>query len=273
MTKPRVYKTEGIVLKRNNLGEADNIITVYTPNLGKLKAIAKGARRLKSKLGGHLDLLTQSSLLLAQGQNLDVITQSQTVESFPLLRNDLWRTSCALYVAELVDQFTPEHVENYPVYKLLQTTLLWLCEARDKELVLRYFELHLLNYLGYKPELYQCLNCRASLTLRANLFSFSASGGGVLCANCAGKESSVCSISVDALKVMRFLLNSDHTSARKLRVKHSLSCELERLMREYIRYILEKELKTAEFMTRLRRECTITDASVYCAGYLSRSTT
>ncbi len=252
MARPRVYKTEAIVLKRTNLGEADNIITFYTPNLGKIRAVAKGVRRPKSKLGGHLDLLTQSSLLLAQGQNLDVITQSQTIESFLPLRSDLWRTSCAIYVAELADQFTAEQVENYPVYRLLQTTLLWLCEAHSSELVLRYFELHLLSHLGYQPELYQCLNCRSPLALESNFFS--AGGGGVICPNCAKKEQLVRPISADAIKVMRFLLKNDFTSASRLRVSPDLTRELEQLMRAYIRYLLEREVKSVGFLDRLREE-------------------
>ena len=254
MARPRVYKTEAIVLKRNNLGEADSIITFYTPNLGKIRAIAKGVRRPKSKLGGHLDLLTQSSLLLAQGQNLDVITQCQTIESFLPLRSDLWRTSCAIYLLELVDQFTADQVENYPIYRLLQTTLLRLCEAQSNELVLRYFELQLLRHLGYQPELYQCLNCKAPLALGSNLFSVS--GGGVVCLNCAKKEQLVCPISVDAVKVMRFFLKNDISSASRLKVSLDLSRELEQIMRQYIRYLLEREVKSVEFLDRLRVELT-----------------
>jgi DNA repair protein RecO (recombination protein O) len=259
MARPRVYKTEAIVLKRTNLGEADNIITFYTPNLGKLRAVAKGVRRPKSKLGGHLDLLTQSALLLAQGQNLDVITQSQTIESFLPLKSNLWRTSCAIYVAELADQFTAEQVENYPIYRLLQTTLLWLCEAQSEihssELVLRYFELQLLSHLGYQPELYQCLNCRSPLAPERNFFS--ASGGGVICPSCARKEQLVRPISADAIKVMRFLLKNDFTSASRLRVSSDLTHELEQLMRAYIRYLLEREVKSVGFLDRLREELTL----------------
>ena len=252
MAKPRVYKTEAIVLKRANLGEADIIITLYTPNLGKIRAVAKGARRPKSKLGGHLDLLSQSSLLLAQGQNLDIVTQSQMIESFLALRTDLWRTSCAMYVAELVDQFTPEQVENYAFYKLLQTTLQWLCESRNIELVLRYFELQLLKHLGYQPELNQCVVCRAPLAQQGNLFS--ASAGGTLCSNCVRGESQVRPISTDAIKVLRFLLSSEPASVSRLRIGSDLSLELEQSMRVYIRYVLEQEVKSVGFLDRLRME-------------------
>jgi DNA repair protein RecO (recombination protein O) len=245
-----VYKTEAIVLKRINLGEADSIITLYTPNLGKIRAVAKGVRRPKSKLGGHLDLLTQSALLLAQGRNLDIITQSQTIESFLPLKRDLKHISCALYLAELVDQFTAEQVENHPIYELLHTNLLWLCRTRNCELVLRHFELQLLRHLGYQPELYQCLGCKSPLAPQRNLFS--ASSGGALCPDCGRNEPAIRPISVDALKVMRFLISSDHASAGRLRMSRDLSQEVEQLIRWYIRYLLEREVKSLEFLDHLQ---------------------
>jgi len=250
MARPRVYKTEAIILKRTNLGEADSIITLYTPNLGKIRAVAKGVRRPKSKLGGHLDLLTQSALLLAQGRNLDIITQSQTIESFLPLKSDLRHIGCALYLAELVDQFTAEQVENHPIYELLHTNLLWLCRTRNCELVLRHFELQLLRHLGYQPELYQCLGCKSPLAPQRNLFS--ASSGGALCPDCGRNEPEVRPISVDALKVMRFLISSDYASAGRLRMSRDLSQEVAQLIRWYIRYLLEREVKSLAFLEHLQ---------------------
>ena len=124
MTTQRLYNTEAIVLKKHEVGEANSILTLYTPHLGKLRAIAKGVRRPKSKLGGHVEILTYSKVLLAQSQNLDIITQSQTIESFLPLRGDLWRTSRALYIVELVDQFSAEGEENYPLFRLLVDTII-----------------------------------------------------------------------------------------------------------------------------------------------------
>ena len=252
MTTPRVYKTEAIVLKRIKLGEADRILTLYTPHLGKLKAVAKGVRRPKSKLGGHVELLTYGTVMLARGRNLDIITQSQTISSFLPLRDDLWRTSRAIYAADLVDCFTAEQVENYPVFKLLLDTLHWLCQTPNGEFPLRYFELHLLAYVGYRPKLGQCLGCNSHLQPTTNFFSVS--GGGILCPKCHDRESLARPISVNALKVMRFFQDSDYNSASRLRVNPDLSRELELLMREYIRYLLEHEVKSAIWLDRLREE-------------------
>src|SRR5437588_93894 len=107
---PRVYRTEAIVLRGYDYGEADRILTLYTPNSGKLRAIAKGVRRTKSRMAGHLDLFTRSNMLVARGRQLDIVTQAETIESFRSMRDDLSRVSLAHYVAELVDSFTAEQL-------------------------------------------------------------------------------------------------------------------------------------------------------------------
>lgn len=252
MTAPRVYKTEAIVLKRVNVGEADKILTLYTPNLGKLSAVARGVRRPKSKLGGHLELFTHTSLMLARGKNLDTISQAEIITGFMPLRDDLWRSGLAFYAVELVHQFTAEHVENYPIYRLLLDTLRWLCRTQDGELALRYFELNLLTHLGYRPELHHCLDCSSPLEPTTNYFS--AASGGVLCPQCRVKDSMARPISVNALKVMRFLQESDYQKASRLKLEAELSNDLEGLMRQYIRYLLEREMKTVAWLDSLRRE-------------------
>ena len=252
MTIPRVYKTEAIVLRHSEFGEADKILTLYTPNMGKLRAVAKGVRKPTSKLGGHVELLTYCSLMLARGRDLDIITQGEIIDGFSPLRGDLWRIGCAFYLAELVDAFTAEGVENYPIFRLLLDALHWLCQERKAELVLRYFELHLLSHLGYRPQLQECLNCKSALKPTANFFSVS--GGGVLCPACADTEPVTRPLSLNALKVLRFLQDNDFATASRLRLSPDLSRELEQLLREYIRYLLERELKSTKFLHRLKQD-------------------
>jgi len=253
MPSPRIYKAEAIILKHAKLGEADRILTLYTPNLGKFRASVKGARKSTSKLGGHVEPLTRCSLVLARGRNLDTVTQSQTLESFPTIRNDLWLTAQALYVVDLIDSLTAEHVENPPIYKLLLDALGQLSQAsRLRELFFRYFEIQLLGHIGYRPQLYECLNCKSLLEPVDNFFS--ASGGGTLCPNCAHTEPIIQPISVNALKVMRLLQGNDYTAANRLRLNPELSHEIERLVQGHIRYLLERELKSTQFLDRLRRE-------------------
>ena len=251
MTVPRVYKTEAIVIKRTNLGEADKILTLYTPYLGKIRAIAKGVRRPKSRLGGNVELLTHARIMLARGRELDIITQGEAIDSFLPLRGDLRRLSLALYAAELVERFTIERLENYSIYRLLLDTLSRISEAPN-ELAIRYFELHLLDHLGYRPQLYRCLICGSPLEPKTNFFS--PASGGVLCPGCRSSDALAHPITINALKMMRLLQDGDYQLAQRVRISPELSSELELLMRDYIQYILEREVKSARFVDRIRKE-------------------
>ncbi len=252
MPAPRNYQTEAIIIKKTKLGEADSILTFYTPHMGKIQGFAKSLRKPKSKLAGHLELLTHSLVSLARGRNIDTITGSQTISSFLLLKSDLDLTSHALYAVELVNQFTAEHVENYSLFELLLRTLEYLSQSNDKELTLRYFELHLLDSVGYRPHLQQCLHCRAALEPVQNYFSPPA--GGVLCPDCGRSQLLTYSLPVNALKVLRLLQSSDYDIVDRLKVNQELSRDLEVVLRNYIRYLLEKEVKSAAWLDALRGE-------------------
>ncbi len=252
MTKPRTYQTGAIIIRKIKLGEADRILTLYTPHLGKIQAVAKGVRRPRSKLAGHLELLTHSLVSLARGRNLDTIIGSQTINSFLLLKSDLQLTSYALYATELVEQFTADHIENYPLFRLLLETLERLYQTGNKELVLRYFELHLLNEVGYRPQLQQCVSCH--MPLEPTINSFCSSAGGVLCPSCSQSQPSTCPLSVNCLKVLRVFQNSDYNTASKLKINPQLSHEIEQVMRDYLKYLLEREIKSVSWLDTLREQ-------------------
>jgi len=251
MSKPRNYQAEAIIIKKTKLGEADRILTLYTPHLGKIQAVAKGVRRPRSKLAGHLELLSHSQVSLARGRNLDTITGSQTINSFLPLKTDLELTAHALYTIELVDQFTADQIENYPLFQLLLETMHLLCQAGDNELVLRYFELHLLNEVGYRPQLQHCVSCRSTLEPVTN--SFCSSAGGILCPNCRQTQPLTCPISVNALKVLRLLQSSDYTTVSKLKMNPELYRELNEVMKDYLKYLLEREVKSAAWLDTLKK--------------------
>lgn len=264
MSTSRNYQTQGIILKQTKLGEFDKIVTIYTPEFGKLRAVAKGACRPKSKLGGNVEPLTHSLMLLARGRNLDIITQSQTINGFLGLKSDLWRMACGLYILELIDSFTVEAGENRPLFDLLLDTLNQLSKPDSNEIILRYFELHLLHYLGYRPQLRRCVNCDSPLKPVVNFFS--PSKGGLLCPPCNSEENhryeqieakslkSCLPLSVGALKVLRLWQSCDYATARRVRAKPELSWELEQVLYQYIGYILQRELKSLAWLIKLKGE-------------------
>src|SRR4030042_3636261 len=186
MSRPRNYQTEAIIIKKTKLGEADRILTLYTPHQGKIQAVARGIRRPKSKMAGHLELVTHSQISLARGRNLDIITGSQTINSFLPLKNNLILTSYGLYIIELVNQFTPDQAEDETLFKLLLETLTNLCTSNNCDSLLRYFEIKMLEMTGYRPQLHECVICHQSLSPVVN--SFCAHAGGMLCPLCALKQ-------------------------------------------------------------------------------------
>lgn len=246
MENDKLYRTEAIVIRRMNFGEADKILTVYTPTRGKLRLIAKGVRRTTSRLGGHLELFMQCKLLVAKGRNLDLITQSETINVFPKLRNNLALIAYAWQGIELLDRLTEDGLENYPVYSLLAEFLASLEAGHDPISTSRAYELHLLGYLGYRPQLFRCVRCNNDLEPVVNYFSPEL--GGALCPACGKIERRSTEVSVDAMKIMRYLQKSTFASGPRLRLKPELRNELEHIMRSYTRYLLERDLKSAEFV-------------------------
>lgn len=142
------YKTEGVILKRSNYGEADRILTIYTKYRGKIRAIAKGVRKITSRKGGNLELFNHCVLFLVEGRNLDIVTEVLVVNSFSRLSCDLEKTAAAFYLVELVDQLTPDGQVNRQVFDLLVGALDKLSSCQTAKLTSD-FEIQLLKLLGF----------------------------------------------------------------------------------------------------------------------------
>ena len=250
MPRPRVYKTQAIVLRQRRLGEADKIVTLYTSHRGKLDAVAKGVRRTKSRLAGHLEPLTLGSYLLAEGRELDIVTQAETVEAFPALRGDLERLGRGLYCAELVDRLTPERSEGAPVFRLINETLALLSGENAVDLVLRYFEMRLLDELGYRPLLETCAACDKRLAPVTNFWSPAA--GGVICPACAEAGPSLAPLSVNGLKLLRLLQHASFAEVARVKLSPVLAGEIEACLAQQIHFVLERGLRSPRFLATLR---------------------
>jgi len=252
MTRPRDYQTEAVVIKKTKLGEADRILTFYTPHMGKIQGVAKSVRKPKSKMAGHLELLTYCDVQFQRGKgNLDTITGASTIDGFLALKNDLLLTSYGLYIIELVNQFTPEETEDdAAAFHLLVTTLKDLYTTENRDLLVRYFELKLLDLMGYRPELRECVACGKQLEPVINFFS--ASAGGTLCPMCGHKHVFSQEITVNAIKVLRFIQDNDFTVVSRLKIDNRLARELEAITRHYLKYLLERDVKSVAWIDTLR---------------------
>ena len=260
MDRERVVRCEGIVLHLQDLGECDRIVRFLTPE-GRLDAVAKGVRRVTSRKAGHLELFTRVRVMLARGHNLDIITQAEALESHAVLGTDLSRFAYACYVGELAMAFAQDGDEAGALYDLTVETLACLATGGDLPLWTRSYEVRLLDIVGYRPELYHCPLCEREIRPVENAWSPAA--GGVICQDCAMQEVSARAVSVNTQKVLRYLQSRPAQEVTRLKLGAGTRSEVEALLLDYLEYVLERELRSAGFVRRLRHELRLTppDAS------------
>jgi DNA repair protein RecO (recombination protein O) len=238
------------VLSHQDWGEADRLLWIYAREIGKVRALAKGVRKMRSRKAGHLEPFTRVQLLLAEGRDLLIVTQAEASENYIALRADLVRIGYAAYVVELLDRFTYEEGDNPGLFRLLVDTLERLDSAAEPAFAVRYYEIHLLDVVGFRPHLFYCASCGE--IIQAEDQYFSAEQGGVLCPSCGLKVGGVRPISVQALRLLRHLQRSDYADARRLSLSPQVDREVEQLMQHYITYLLERSLNTPAFLRRVR---------------------
>jgi len=249
------YRTRAVILRRRNYGDADRILTVFTPRMGKRMLIAKGTRKTTSRQAGHLELFSHANLQVARARTWDIITESATVESFLQLRNDLDRIGRAAYVCELVDAFTAEEDDFEPVWELLLICLRELDSTSGDvtrlDLLLRWYELQLLRMMGFQPSLFACLGCGDDLLPVENFLQLDA--GGVFCPSCGRTARGAEPINVATLRILRHLSRNQWESLRGLRIGRATALAAESVLQRYLVTILERRLKSTDFVYRLRQ--------------------
>ena len=249
MAPPRTYRCEAIILGYTPLGEADLLVTMFTRDQGKVRAIGKGARRSTSKLVGHLEPLTVVKLSMAQGRSTDIISQAEVLQGFSDLKKDLMAITKGLYLAELVNGFGAEASANPELFRLMLDTLRAVEADPASDMPLRFFEFHLLQVSGLMPELYHCVECRQEL--EPNAHRFSPNVGGTLCLDCNPDDAHLRPLSLRALKVLRFLDRSDMDEACRISPDGGLAAELKSLLSITVGYWVGKEIRSNSFLELL----------------------
>lgn len=206
------FQTEAIVIARTSYGEADRILRLITPDHGKLSAIAKGVRRIKSRSGGHLELFSEVSLGLATGKNLQVVTSARMKWYPHLLAGDYERLGLAFMTASMIDRLVEENHPQRDIYDVTREMLHALEAGGEATLAQLWFKLRLLELLGYRPELRRCLGCGQHGADAA--YFFSPQKGGLVCNVC--HEATATSMSHAAIKLWRILSEHDFLAASQI---------------------------------------------------------
>lgn len=257
MPSPRVYRANAIVLRRINLAETDKIVTLLTRELGKVNAVAKGARRPASRLSGATELFGYCRVLLAAGMHLDVVTQVEVREAFPGLRTSLHKIAAASYMAELTDHLTEERHPHEDVFDLLLAGLYVLNALDEPDLVVTAFTLHMMAASGYTPSLAVCVRCHAA---RTDFTAFSPTMGGVVCHDCRMAVKDAFIVCKEAVDAARDMLASEMPRASRIKATGQTRVHLLRMVRTFLAYHTDRPLKSARFLDELLAARTLNDA-------------
>lgn len=241
------------MLKHYEQGEADRMLTIYTRQHGKLRALAKGVRKVRSRKAGHLEPFTHATLQLATGRYWYVVSQAEAVNTFPQLRADLEKVGYASYAVEMLDKFTYEEEEsNHAIFSLLVDTLSRLDSQPDSFTPILYYETHLLDLLGFRPELHRCVVTEEEIKPQDQYFS--AALGGAVSPTAGDGLSGAVPVSMNALKYMRHFQRSTYAQAQRAEIDAGVQQELETLMQYYITYLLERAMNSPGFLRQVRQK-------------------
>jgi DNA repair protein RecO (recombination protein O) len=240
-----LYDEQGVVLSRIKLGEADKIVTILTQGSGKVRAVAKGIRRTKSKFGARLEPFTHVSLMLYRGRGaLDTIAQAEIISAFRPLREDLALLTAGEAMLEATDKVAEEHERNVRLFMLVLSGLRALEQSpRDPAAVAESFLLKLLSLSGFHPSLRACAVCGMTTPEL-----FSAGQGGAVCVGCA--EHGAGPVSPESLVLLADLAGADIRAAGDLVLPDQTRREARAMLYGFAEYYFERRLRSLPMLAR-----------------------
>ena len=262
----RTYLASAIVLRRIDLGEKDRILTLFSREHGKLSAVAKGARRPGSRLAGTSEPFTYSKMLLSSGRDLDVLSQAEIKESFPNVKASIAGVAYGVYLLELVNSSVDQRQPNPDIFDTLLSAMYVLEGGTDPEMTARYFEVQLLSILGYEPHFEACLRCgRTPASIRPpdrvysapaekERVSFSPAMGGIICAKCGSPPNDAISVPAAISSYVKALRAVEPHKIKDMHFPKGARRDLARMLRWHIRYRLERDLKSTDFIDMISED-------------------
>ena len=242
-----LYRSDAFVLRTYKLGEADQIIVLFTEDYGKIRAVARRSRSARRQTASYYQpLLHLHAILFGRpSQALHRINGVDIVASFRALHDDFEGMRCGLYMTELIEATTHEREPAPELFALLRTGLEQLTQTSDSRLLLRLFELRLLTVIGYLPELFVCVRCTRDIPLAVTVFS--AALGGIVCHECATSVRRTCALGVETLALLRLAMTQD-APALPTACNTIVHQELEQVLHTHLTSRLGRELKSYAFL-------------------------
>jgi len=249
------FKTTAIVLNSMDYGESDRIVTFFTSDFGKLKGIAKGARRSKKRFPNALEPFSCSHIIFSQKETerdtLVLIENCDVLDHHPNIREDLDKTLIASYIIELTDKFTKEGKKDDDLFQLLQNFFAIIDAGNYSEEIVRFFEIRLLKLSGYEPTLDRCIHCRKPIS-HEDVYRFIPSKGGIGCKTCHQNGYDSFPVSVGALKTLLLGQVMDVGKINRIILSGQSAQESRIILSHFIHHLLGRELKSLQVLNEIR---------------------
>ena len=250
-----VQKTKAIVLGYHPLGEADRIVVFYTEDFGKVRAVARGARKVKNRLCGRLEILTYGDLVFFEriDKDLHIVNSFDIIEPFQGLREDLLKIAYCSYLAELIQQVGTEGEAEADIFDLTLNIMFMMKTTHDPEMLARTFEIRLLTSAGFSPQLDSCVVCSCDIGNMTSL-GFNVTRGGVLCSECKSTAHAM-SISRGTVELMKRMRRTPLELIPRLRIVETSRHELRKLLKSFISFHADiGRLRSLDFLASIERE-------------------
>lgn len=255
-----LYRTNAIVLRTRNLGEADRVLILLSEDFGKFEAVTKGARRGRSRFVGNTLPFNYLKALFFTGKSMDTLSQAELIHPFSQLREDLYKLAYATYWVELIDGFVPEREEVRELFRFLLAAFVVLERTVEPQLLNLAFEIRILNYLGYRPELDHCAGCGEQLAV---VRYFSATAGGMVCERCHTSYRDLLPAGPEERDLLLSLITTDLRELAALKPIPSASGGAGLILRSFIEARMERALKSRTFLDSILSEKTQAAAVIH----------
>ncbi|MBR91677.1 MAG: DNA repair protein RecO [Dehalococcoidia bacterium] len=249
-SKPEINTSTGIVIKINDLGEADRIITLITPNFGLIRGVAKSARKTVSKLGGHFDILKYVNFSIREAKSISQLSQATTIYGYKKIRTDLNLFFQTSYISEIAEKFSIENNANLTLFNLLKKTLDYIEEFGFTENLLHFYELKILETNGFAPELYKCVE--SENILEPGNHYYCPERGGLIDFKYSNLKGNLTLLpaNLNTIKYMRYLSKSSMEKINNLSIDEIYEKQASRILKIQIKNIVDRNLKSEKFITK-----------------------
>ncbi len=256
MSAGETLKAPGFVLRTYSYGESDLIVSFYTRPYGKIRGIAKGAKRSKKRFANVFEPFSLADMIFLRKNRdgLVFIESCDMIDHFDGIREDLEKTLTASYFIDLLDHFSPEGKSNESLFFLVADFLSMLKREKVTEAMIRFYEMRLLKIAGFLPSLETCVRCKAPLT-NGNAYYFYPKEGGILCSACASPQRYDLSVSPGTLRTLLLGRDMEIDRIKQVCLADGIAAESRNLLCGFISHIIGKEVKSLKVMEQVRRFC------------------